>query len=246
MNMIKKISNPVSEQGVLTSLTIESRKHISEELFLKLRDAILNGDLPEGYVFPNENELCQQLHIGRGSLREAYSCLETLHLITRTKIGTYVNSTSEIQNSMNFLAIAKRTDARNLKEYRQIVEIGTAQLAAKKATPEHIQRLEELLAAMNAAGDDPTKLSQLDFEFHSSLVRITDNELLFITFNTIRSIYEGYTEQVFAQGYFQQSLVDHRAIVAALREKNAEKAGAMMAMHLENVERVRSIKHIND
>ena len=55
----------------------------------------------------------------------------------------------------------------------------------KKATPEHIQRLEELLAAMNAAGDDPTKLSQLDFEFHSSLVRITDNELLFITFNTI-------------------------------------------------------------
>ena len=84
MNMIKKISNPVSEQGVLTSLTIESRKHISEELFLKLRDAILNGDLPEGYVFPNENELCQQLHIGRGSLREAYSCLETLHLITRT------------------------------------------------------------------------------------------------------------------------------------------------------------------
>ena len=109
MNMIKKISNPVSEQNVLTSLTIQSRKHISEELFLKLRDAILNGDLPEGYVFPNENELCQQLHIGRGSLREAYSCLETLHLITRTKTGTYVNSTSEIQNSMNFLAIAKRT-----------------------------------------------------------------------------------------------------------------------------------------
>lgn len=56
--MIKKISNPVSEQNVLTSLTIESRKHISEELFLKLRDAILNGDLPEGYVFTNENELC--------------------------------------------------------------------------------------------------------------------------------------------------------------------------------------------
>ena len=65
-------------------------------------------------------------------------------------------------------------------------------------------------------------------------------------FNTIRSIYEGYTEQVFVQSYFQQSLVDHRAIVAALREKNAEKAGEMMAMHLENVERVRSIKHIND
>lgn len=244
--MIKKMTNSIFEQNVLESMTIENRRHISEELFLKLRDAILSGELPEGYIFPNENELCQQLNIGRGSLREAYSCLETLHLITRTKAGTYVNSPSEIQNSMNFVAIAKRTDAQNLREYRQIVEIGTAQLAAQKVTKDHIRKLEEILDIMSASSDDPTKLSQLDFDFHSSLVRITNNELLIITFNTIRSIYEDYTERVFAQGYFQQSLIDHQAIVAALRAKDAEQAGAMMALHLENVERMRSMAEVSD
>ena len=240
--MIKKMTNSIFQQNVLGSLTIENRRHISEELFLKLRDAILSGELPEGYIFPNENELCQQLNIGRGSLREAYSSLETLHLITRTKTGTYVNSLSEIQNSMNFVAIAKRTDAQNLREYRQIVEIGTAQLAAQKVTDDDIRKLEEILNMMSESGDDPTKLSQLDFDFHASLVRITNNELLIIAFNTIRSIYEDYTESVFAQGYFQQSLVDHRAIVGALCEKSMEQAGAMMAQHLEHVERFRNVE----
>lgn len=80
------------ESTLFDSISIENRKHISEELFEKLRDAILSGELPAGYVFPNENELCQKLNIGRGSLREAYSRLETLHMITRSKTGTYVNS----------------------------------------------------------------------------------------------------------------------------------------------------------
>jgi len=237
--MIKKTLDTKGSSAVFESLTVENRKHISEELFEKLRDAILSGELPAGYVFPNENELCQKLNIGRGSLREAYSPLETLHLITRTKSGTYVNDQQEIQNSMNFEAIAQRTTAQNLAEYRQIVEVGTAQLAAQKASAGDIEKLEQILASMEAAGaDDPVKLSQLDFDFHVALVHITRNELLVITLNTIRSIYEDYTESVFAKGYFPSSLVDHRNLIDAIREGDPEKAGQMMRSHLEHVNTV--------
>ena len=241
-NMMRKPTAEISEQKVFESLVFENRRHIAEELFLKLQEAILSGELPEGYVFPNENELCQQLKIGRNSLREAYSSLETLHLITRTKSGTYVNSEREIQNSMNFVAIAKRTDAQNLREYRQIVEIGTTQLAASKVTDDDIPKLEKIQVMMRNSEGDPTKLSQLDFDFHSSLVRITNNELLIIAFNTIRSIYEDYTESVFAQGYFRQSLVDHQLIIAAIRDRDPEKAGNMMSQHLEHVEQFRHVE----
>ena len=237
--MIKNLPGAAEAPSIFDSLTIENKKHISEELFEKLRDAILTGTLPAGYVFPNENELCQKLNIGRGSLREAYSPLETLHLITRTKSGTYVNSQEEIKNSMNFEAIAQRTEAQNLAEYRQIVEIGLVHLAATKATESDIAILETILEQMREAGEDAVKLSQLDFDFHSALVRITNNELLLITFNTIRAIYEDYTESVFARGYCAQSLVDHKAIIDALREGDAELAGVMMRRHLEHVERFR-------
>ena len=238
--MIKTLPKMAEGTSLFDSLTIENKKHISEELFEKLRDAILSGELPAGYVFPNENELCQKLNIGRGSLREAYSPLETLHLITRTKSGTYVNTQEEIQNSMNFEAIAQRTEAQNLAEYRQVVEIGMAQLAARKATERDVELLEGILEQMRAAGEDAVKLSQLDFDFHSALVRITHNELLLIAFNTIRAIYEDYTESVFARGYCAQSLVDHKSVIDALRDGDAELAGVMMRRHLEHVERFRN------
>ena len=69
--MMKNLPKTADTPSLFDSLFIENKKHISEELFEKLRDAILRGELPAGYVFPNENELCQKLNIGRGSLREA-------------------------------------------------------------------------------------------------------------------------------------------------------------------------------
>ena len=93
---------------------------------------------------------------------------------------------------------------------------------------------------MKLAGEDAVKLSQLDFDFHSALVRITNNELLLIAFNTIRSVYEDYTESVFERGYRDQSFVDHSAIIEALRANDEELAGLMMRRHLEHVERFRS------
>jgi GntR family transcriptional repressor for pyruvate dehydrogenase complex len=240
--MKKKIQNPSPESLLFSALAMEEKKHISEELFEKLRDAILTGVLPAGYIFPNENDLCQQLNIGRSSLREAYSCLETLHLITRSKTGTYVNELAEIRNSMNFEAIAQRTDIQNLVEYRQLVEVGVARIAAEKGTNRDVQKLEKIICAMREAKDDPIMLSQFDFDFHSKLVRITDNELLVITFNTIRSIYEDFTESVFEKGYFEASLVDHARIVDAIRAHDPEKAGQMMERHLRNVEVFRNSK----
>ncbi len=220
---------------IFDELTIDNRKHISQEIFEKLREAILSGDLPAGYVFPNENELCQKLNIGRGSLREAYAPLETLHLITRTKSGTYVNSPQVIQNSMNLEAIAHHTDMQGLYEYRRIVEVGIVQLAARKATPADVARLERIIDSMEESPSDPEKLSQLDFDFHSALVRIAQNELLLITFNTIRAAYEEFTESVFAKGYFEESLVDHRNIISAVRLGDENQAGEMMMRHLDHV-----------
>ena len=71
-------------------------------------------------------------------------------------------------------------------------------------------------------------------------MHITRNELLLISFNTIRSIYEDYTETIFEQGYFTQSLEDHQAILQAFRAHDPEFAGLMMRRHLEHVEKFRS------
>ncbi len=235
----RPVSSDAAAQHIFDTLAAENRKQIAEQLFEKLRDAILTGILPPGYVFPNENELCQKLNIGRSSLREAYSPLETLQLITRSKAGTYVNEPSKIQNIMNFEAIAQHTGMENLAEFRQIMEVGVAASAAAKATTKDVEQLESIVQKMAESENDPAMLSQLDFDFHARLVRITCNELLIIAFNTIRSVYEEFTESVFEKGLIAQPLEDHRNIIRAVAENNAALAAKMMQQHLCNVEAFR-------
>ena len=100
-----KNTSALQQLTFLDDLVASERRNISDVIFRRIRDAIISGELPPGYVFPNENELCKKLNIGRSSLREAYSPLETLKLISRSKAGTYVNDLDIYQNAMNFDAI---------------------------------------------------------------------------------------------------------------------------------------------
>ena len=239
MNQVQQPqTSPLSPSEVFSHLTVTSRRAISEELFEKLREAILSGALPEGYPFPNENDLCKKLNIGRSTLREAYAPLETLHLITRTKTGTCVSKESDRRNAMNFDAIAQYTQPQNMIEYRRIVEVGVAQLAAQKAAREDIVELESIVAEMEKHGDDPETLTQLDFQFHSTLARITGNELLMISFNTIRIVYERFVKEQFGKNLLNTSLQDHRALIESLRVNDSERAGKLMQEHLSHIEQV--------
>ena len=184
------------------------------------------------------NDLCKKLNIGRSTLREAYAPLETLHLITRTKTGTCVSKESDRRNAMNFDAIAQYTDPQNMIEYRRIVEVGVAQLAAQKAKPEDIAELEQIVDEMAHSRSDPDRLTQLDFRFHSTLARMTENELLMISFNTIRIVYERFVKEQFGKNLLDTSLRDHRALIEALRTNDSERAGKLMQEHLSHIEKV--------
>lgn len=213
-----------------------SRTTISAELFERLRSAILSGVLPPGYVFPNENELCQKLNIGRTSLREAYSSLETLNLITRKKTGTVVNAPQETDTFLNFEEIARNIDTATLMEYRSVTEVAIIQNAATKVTAKDIGHLKDIIEKMKEVRDDASTLSQYDFDFHAYIAAITKNKLLIITFNTIRAIYEDFTEKMFDSGAYEQSFEDHTNIIRALEAHNPILSGEMMYRHIQNVQ----------
>ena len=180
------------------------------------------------------------MNIGRSSLREAYSPLETLKLISRSKAGTYVNDLDIYQNAMNFEAIAKQTDVKNIAEYRQIFEIGAIQLAAKRATEKNVTRLREILKKMEEVPEDSVALSQYDFEFHAYLMKMTHNELLIVMFNSIRNAYKNLTESIFAMGCLPTTINEHLAIVDAIADHDSALAAHMMQLHLSNIETFRN------
>lgn len=231
----------LSEPGhdiFFNELNITNRKRMSEELFVKLRNGILNGTLPGGYVFPNENELCRRLDIGRSTLREAYAPLETMNLIRRTKNGTYVNEESITRNTMNFDVIAQNADPASIIEFREILEVGIVGNAAKKAAEADIAELERLVDLMIKCKDDVERLTLYDFEFHSYLAKITQNELLMITLNAVRLSYENFVYEVFHRGLYLQSIEDHSEIIEALKKNDPTMAKKVMRAHLRHIKKV--------
>lgn len=227
--------NPIESLDIVDALNINNKKRISEELFIKIRDAIISGKLPQNYSFPNENALCKKLDIGRSTLREAFTSLETLNLITRTKNGTYVNEESAFKNTMNFEMIALHTDPHNVIEYRHILEIGIVGSAAKKATIEDITTLESIVNLMERNPNDAKQLTSFDYEFHSQLAKISANELLIIAFNAARLYYEEYVFHAFEKNIFAQSIRDHREIIEALKINDHEQARFAMEKHLKHI-----------
>jgi GntR family transcriptional repressor for pyruvate dehydrogenase complex len=235
--MSYKAEESQTQPDIFGVLNITNRKRLSEELFIKLRDAILSGALPSGYAFPNENELCRRLDIGRSTLREAYAPLETMNLITRTKNGTFVNGASDTRNSMNFDVIAQYTDPANIMEYRRILESGIASCAAAKATPTDTEALRAIVRQMEKHSSSYAALTFYDFEFHSTLARITGNELLQIALSSVQLSYEKFVFAAFQKNLFFQSVRDHGEIIDALARNDPERAGRVMREHLDNIDR---------
>ena len=48
------------------------KNNISQNLFQRFKELITNGQLPAGYMMPNENVVSEQLGIGRSTLRGIY------------------------------------------------------------------------------------------------------------------------------------------------------------------------------
>ena len=53
-----KNTSALQQLTFLDDLVASERRNISDVIFRRIRDAIISGELPPGYVFPNENELC--------------------------------------------------------------------------------------------------------------------------------------------------------------------------------------------
>ena len=72
------------------------KQNISQALFRKMKELIMDGKLPAGYMMPNENTVSDLLGVGRSTLREAYTALAVFGFIRRSKAGTFVNEIDNI------------------------------------------------------------------------------------------------------------------------------------------------------
>lgn len=111
------------------------RKSLPEQVSEQIRQLIIDQNLKVGSKIPNEFELCQQLNVGRGTVREAIKLLVSRNVleIQRGK-GTYVaDNTGLVDDPFGLEYIEdKEKLVGDLFEIRMQLEVWIAGLAAQR------------------------------------------------------------------------------------------------------------------
>jgi GntR family transcriptional repressor for pyruvate dehydrogenase complex len=212
---------------------------ISDAITHQIRTAILERRLKPGDRLPNERDLAERFGVSRVTVRDALRTLEAgglLEIRVGASGGPFVTapSTGMVgQGIFHMLALSK-VDPDEIAEARVILELGTVTLAVERATDEDIAELRQLCEVAVkalAAGAYDTKLSR---EFHAALARASHNraiELVTATFAGPLSMHP-VRERERAEWSHERSVEQHRQLVDAIEDRDAERAREVMHLHL--------------
>jgi len=173
-----------------------------------------------------ESELAGHLGVSRQPVREALQRLNTEGWVDlRPAQGAFVHEPTE-------------EEADQLLTVRTLLEAEAARLAAANADKAGIAVLNELLAeGMKAvAADDVDAAVTLNARFHSKIMELAGNAVLSeLAAQVDRRVRWYYTPIARQRG--NQSWIEHRDLIAAIVDRNEQRATELMREHTEHTRR---------
>ena len=192
----------------------------------QIRDLILSGELPPGERLRQE-VLAERFGASRVPVREALRMLAAEGLVTHVaNSGAWVSE----------LTAAQLTE---LYEIRERIEPLLLTYNIPRLDETALQELERLADAMESAPDAAVFI-ELDREFHMLTYGAADTLMLRQTAVDLWNRTQHYRRQ-FVMGSRQRgdrrADLDHRLMIAAIRNGDAEEAARVLAMHIRRTRR---------
>jgi phosphonate utilization transcriptional regulator len=186
---------------------------------------IVAGELTPGAKL-NEAELAAAMGISRGPVREAFRALEQAGLVqTEKNRGVFVRQVS-------------LEEANEIYEVRAALEGQIGRLAAKRVTPQQLERLRGIVKRMHAAGRqrDPDAYFPLNIEFHEALAEASGNRALATNYRRVVNELNLYRREAITRNVdvIPVSTQEHEAIVGAVAKGDAALSERLLYEHVIN------------
>lgn len=217
----------------------------------QILDGIEKGSFPPGDKLPSEHRIAKEIGVSRSSVREAMTLLRLRGIITTKQGG---GSTVLLSPARDQLSIpVQALEAETLSPFdthvaRETIEPALMDLVVESATAEELEGIERALTAMqeHAETNDLEGCYSANLDFHRAIVHATNNEAIIVALDMIYDILAsahssgGLWRDVLAEYHClkqdcSQCLIDHKAIVEAIKNGNAPLAKARYAAHFGNV-----------
>jgi DNA-binding GntR family transcriptional regulator len=197
-----------------------------EEVAELLRQRIFSHELAPG-SWIDELKLAQAYGISRTPLREALKVLATEGLVTmKVRRGAYVTEVSE-------------RDLADVYHLLSLLEADAAGVVASTATPTQIADLQALHNELEAAASPEQLDRELFFEinerFHMRLLEIANNRWRDQMVADLRKVMKlNRHNSLLKSGRVEESLNEHRALMAAVTTRDPALAIVRMQEHFSN------------
>ena len=194
--------------------------------YREIRALIVTLELPPGSLL-SEPELQERLGLGRTPIREALRTLAHERLV-------------EVYPRRGmFVAALDPRDLSALSEVREQLEPYAARLAAERRNDEDLEVIDELIADLDAVAvaPDMRQLIELDQRIHHHIYRCAHNDFLQDAcdqhyMHALR-IWFLALDRV---SHLGDAVAEHRDLLVAVREGDAERAAEVMSSHVTGFE----------
>ena len=193
-------------------------------VFNRLREDILSGKYREHEEL-KEMAIGEELGVSRTPVREAFRQLELEGLI------------QIVPNKGAYVTGITAKDVKDIYMIRSSLEGMCAKLATQNISPEQLEELEEnvYLASFHASKGHMEQMTDLDNRFHHILYEACDSKML----ENLLQDFHQYVIRIRKKTLSTRergiaSNEEHRQIMEAIKEKDAEKAEKLATMHMNN------------
>lgn len=206
---------------------IVQSESLEDRAYNEIKKSIIRGDFNPGDPLPEET-VASLLGISRTPIRKAIARL------------AYDGLLSQEKGKMARVSVISGQDFQHYIKLRKVLEVFAAEEAATLVTDKTISLLEVLMQSQKKAIEDNDMYMyiDLDSQFHLKIAEISDNNKLQ---DFIEQINNQLTRYLVLSGKLSESAEkayeEHLKIIEALKERDAQKAGEAIYLHINNVER---------
>ncbi|MEW6663965.1 MAG: FadR/GntR family transcriptional regulator [Thermodesulfobacteriota bacterium] len=237
---------PTVDHALYKDLTPIRKTRLNEEVVTRIKRLIYSKELKVGEKLPSERDLAARLKVSRVVVREALRSLEQSGLIEiRPGLagGAFVvyNLQKPLFDCVYDLFSGGSLTLSHFTEARRAIECFAIRRAVENATDESIERLHQINESMVADFDRERFVAQ-NLLFHTTIAELSENPLLSLLvqalFDLLKRLRPDFVQRA---KFMRETHKRHKAIIEALRQKNASLCEELMALDVAHTRKLRNL-----
>jgi GntR family transcriptional regulator, transcriptional repressor for pyruvate dehydrogenase complex len=215
------------------------RNSLAEQATEAIIELIEDQQLRDGDALPGTAELAEMLDVSVPVIREAIAGLSAIGLLKRQQgreSTVSIPDSSHMSRLLKLRVSGSEVEDEKLQEFREIVEVGNARLAAAHRSDADLAALDDAMHQLRSV-NTAEELHAADVAFHAAVAKSTANDLCELTLEALepllwrlrRRVWNGWVQ---AGGNLDSIVEAHSTILDAIRGEDQATAAQAMSDHL--------------